>query len=472
MPRRSLECAALVIVACCATEAWADSLAATSCAQSAVQSAISSARTGDTVSVPAGSCTWSGLTLPNGKRITLQGAGKERTKISGGLDLGASGSRVSGFTFTGDPSLSTDGFGFRTDHCRIERSSWGEAVVAWSRDANPPAVAWGLVDHNEILNGRVNAQGTNYMLFEGAPQHALWAEPLSLGGQRAVYVEDNTFTNTLGPSVCNFLDGNYGGRYVARYNTMNGCVIEAHSSQEGGNRAIRSWEVYGNIINNTYADVYYPFRIRGGTGVIFLNSVPGNWSNDGVALDNVRSYAAAGQGGGQCDGSSAWDGNQDPSGYPCRDQIGRGQDTPQWTHNPVGAYAQTLVPAYIWLNRTEGNAELSVDVINQSENHIQGDRDYYALSAPFDGTRGVGCGALSQRPRSCTVGAGYWATPQSCSDLSGRIGAGHTATISGTLYRCTAANVWSVHFAPYTYPHPLAGTPAPPRAPTNLRVSP
>ena len=367
---------------------------------------------------------------------------------------------MTGFGFTGEPTLYSDGFGFRLDHSRIQRSNWGEAVSVGSRNVNPPSVAWGLIDHNEIVNGRVLAFGTNWMLFEGNPQHQLWATALDLEGGTAVYVEDNTFTNTEGSSVCNFLDGNYGGRFVARYNTMNGCVIEAHSSQEGGNRAIRKWEVYGNLINNTYSSIYYPFRIRGGTGVVFINSVPGNWTNDGVAFDNVRSYAPAGQGGGKCDGASAWDGNTDPSGYPCRDQIGRDRDNPQWNHNPPAAYTQALTPAYVWLNRTESNLELSVDVINDSEQHIQPNRDVYAYTAPFNGTTGIGCGPLAARPAACTPGVGYWATDQSCVDISSLVGADHTATIQGTLYRCSASNTWTVHYRPFLYPHPLQGEPA------------
>lgn len=207
--------------------------------------------------------------------------------------------------------------------------------------------------------------------------------------------------------------------------------------------------------HNTYSSIYYPFRLRGGTGMVFFNSVPGNWTNDGVALDNVRSYAPAGLGGGMCDGSSPWDGNSDSSGYPCRDQIGRDRDNPQWSHDPPGAYTQVLTPVYIWLNRTEDNVELSVDVINNSQNHIKPDRDYYAFNPAFDGTTGMDCGRLSDRPATCTAGVGYWATDQSCSDLSSLVGASHSATIQGVLYKCTAANTWTVYYQPYTYPHPL-----------------
>ena len=49
---------------------------AASCEQSDVQAAINSASDGDTVVVPAGSCTWSAsVSVPNSRKITLQGAG-------------------------------------------------------------------------------------------------------------------------------------------------------------------------------------------------------------------------------------------------------------------------------------------------------------------------------------------------------------------------------------------------------------
>lgn len=428
---------------------------ASSCAQSAVQTAINSASNGDTVTVPAGSCSWSGLTLPNNKKITLQGAGKDSTIITGSLNFGSSGSRVTGFTFTGNPAIHSEGYGFRLDNCKIQRSSWNNAVsVVNTSTSQSIPVSYGLIDHNDIINGRVNVEGTNAMFADGNQQHALWATDLDLGGPTSVYVEDNTFTNTFGANPCNFIDGNYGGRFVFRYNTINGCVIEAHSSQEGGNRAIRSWEVYGNIINNTGSSQYYPFRIRGGTGMVFYNSVIGNWSVNGIALDNVRSYAAA-SGGGQCNGSSSWDGNNDSSGYPCRDQIGRSKDNPQWDNSPVGSYTQPLVPAYIWFNRNTSNTELPVNVINNSSNHIKPNRDYYAYTASFSGTTGIGCGTLASRPAMCTPGVGYWATNQSCSSLVGLVGTSPTNPLVGTLYKCTATNTWTAYYTPYTYPHPL-----------------
>jgi len=78
-------------------------------------------------------------------------------------------------------------------------------------------------------------------------------------------------------------------------------------------------------------------------------------------------------------------------------------------------------------------------------------------AANFDGTKGVGCGTLAQRPGTCVVGVAYWATDQSCSSVpSGSYGKTPTTPISGTLYICGSAG-WNsgTTYTPYTYPHPL-----------------
>lgn len=451
---------------------WAANVTASDCSATSVRAAISAAANGDTVIVPPGSCSWSGVSLPNNKKLTLQGAGMDATIITGDVAFGNSGSRVTGFTFTGEPNVSSNGYGFRLDHCRLRRNTWNNIVTV--KDYNPsPRVPFGLVDHNDIINGRVNAEGTPYMLNEGNQQHALWATPLDLGGPNAVYVEDNTFSTPVPAQSQVAIDANYGGRFVFRYNTVSdGLFLTAHSSQEGGNRGTQSWEIYGNdISHNSSAAIYAPIRIRAGTGVAFDNSVTGRWSDPSILLDNVRSYAPSASGG-LCNGASrGWDGNEDSSGYPCRDQIGRGPDTQQWSHNPVGTYTQPLVPAFFWSNKNGNNAEVPVSVISWSANHIKLNRDYRTFNGSFDGTSGTGCGTPQARPATCVVGVGYWETTQSCTNLSGMIGAQHTSVISGVLYRCSAPNTWTKFYQPYTYPHPLTQIAASPSELTAPRLT-
>ncbi len=94
-----------------------------------------------------------------------------------------------------------------------------------------------------------------------------------------------------------------------------------------------------------------------------------------------------------CDGLSAWDGNSDETGWPCRDQIGRGHDEVLWNHDPAGPYRQVLMPAYAWNNkRADGITEVPFHVINDSQCHINPERDYFNFTDTFDGTSGVGRG--------------------------------------------------------------------------------
>lgn len=439
----------------------AATIIANSCSQIHVQAAINSASTGDVVVVPQGECTWSTkVSIPNNKKIILIGAGIESTVItrsspSVAISMGQSGSRLTKFGFI-NGGVMVDGDGWRVDHCKFHNESFFSSVEVRGTRANGDHPT-GLVDHCVFHNARVVIIGTAATFSDGDHQHILWSQPLNLGlSNDAVYVEDCEFTANV---FSNAVDCNYGGAYVFRYNTVDHPYIECHSVQ-GNNRATRRWEVYGNIINNTGDYMYMPFRLRGGTGTVFYNSIIGNWTFNKIALDNVRSYTGDVNdnttGNGRCDGDSVWDGNEDATGYPCRDQIGRGPDSPQWIYSPAGADTQPLIPAYAWINRKEANAEVRFGVINSCGDHIQANRDFYNYDAFFNGSSGMGAGTLANRPHTCTDGVGYWATEQSCSDLTGMVGPDPTTPISGTLYKCTDTNTWTEYFTPYSYPHPLS----------------
>lgn len=90
---------------------------AASCSQGDVQAAIDSASDGDTVNVPAGSCSWtSSVVIPNSKGIEIIGAGMGQTAIilntNTAINIrGSSGtsSRITGFSFDSYNSGDTDG---------------------------------------------------------------------------------------------------------------------------------------------------------------------------------------------------------------------------------------------------------------------------------------------------------------------------------------------------------------------------
>lgn len=407
----------IVVKALLLTDAYATTVTAESCSLSHVQFAIKAANTGDTVLLPAGSNTWSSsISIPNNKKITLKGSGMKNTVITmsptgTAMKLNCSGSRITDIGLI-NGSIEADGYDFRIDHCSISFSAWSNGISVMSRNVRPAVIPTGVIDNCVFNNIRVLVCGTNYMLSENDAQHGLWTTPLRLGTAEAVYIEDNTFTNGV-----NAIDGNYGGRYVFRYNVLNDVYIEAHSVQ-GNNRAIRKWEIYNNTINQVSKAMWVPMFIRGGTGVIFNNILTGTWTNPNIAIDNVRSCYSAGDGG-MCNGNSSWDGNEaGENGYPCRDQIGRSTD--QWLWTTVKPYPpQTLDPAYAWNNKHgNNNVVFYHHNCDMNKTHIKVGRDIF---------NGV------QKP-------GY---------------------------------------APYTYPHPLRATdntsdesePSKPSSPTGLKIT-
>ncbi len=151
--------------------------------------------------------------------------------------------------------------------------------------------------------------------------------------------------------------------------------LEAHSLQHDS-RGTRSWEIYNNtIIQEDGSTGTPPIWMRGGTGVVFNNTVTGYWVTQGILLDNRRSFEDFHSVSGPCDGTSPWDGNEDSTGYPCRDQIGRSTDEWRWTSdNPYPP--QKSDPAYCW-NNTINNEQMIFLVRSSCSHHIQHERDYY-----------------------------------------------------------------------------------------------
>ena len=107
-----------------------------------------------------------------------------------------------------------------------------------------------------------------------------WAPP------KPCDVEDNTFTATI---FTNAIDCNYGGRYVFRHNSVTDTYLEAHSIQQT-NRACRKWEIYENTIAQVNYPVYRSMFIRGGTGVVFNNTVTGAFGERTIALTSAQRH--------------------------------------------------------------------------------------------------------------------------------------------------------------------------------------
>lgn len=500
-----------------------------------VASCVSQASLGDTINITAGEARWSQRLEMGTKRLSVIGAGIGETVITassdglGLFDLGTGGSRLAHMTISnpGGAIYVGGGQGFIIDHLRylspVDASAKATIVINNNENDIHPT---GVIYSNNFENVRIVIYGARqYYLSAGNSGNVLWSQTQPMGSDvNAIFVEGNAFLSNRSIGG-NAMDSGPGGRYVFRYNTITstspnsngGQYIEAHSIQ-GEIRGTHRWEIYNNVLDNQGGFTYYPFRLRGGTGLVANNSILGKWTNYGIALDNVRSYAdySGTHNGGSglaylsdstasftysgwetgsliknvtagseclstsrtpttytctltggtrqvwnnrdayritrpalalirpCDGLSSWDGNEDETGYPCRDQIGRGYDEVVWIDNPPAPYRQVLMPAYGWNNkRADGTTEVLFHVINDSERHIKANRDYYNYTSAFDGQSGVGRGALSARPSTCTINTAYFATD---------------AGPMGTLYKCSSPNTWSLYFQPAPCPHPLAGS--------------
>lgn len=240
---------------------------AASCSQTDVQAAVNSANNGDTVVVPAGSCTWTSVIKLKDKGITIQGAGIDQTVITDSTTsdweqtpfwiIGSEGKpfRITGFTFNGvsdyHGSIYITGTckNFRIDNCKF--------VDLGSRPIEVQGYTFGVIDHCTFTGNMANIR------LKGLyPGDASFQRPLSLGTANAVYIEDCIFDRTN--EHIGAVDGQSGGRYVFRYNTVISTFVATHGSETGyPERSVFSYEIYENTFtspSNWFAAIF----LRGG----------------------------------------------------------------------------------------------------------------------------------------------------------------------------------------------------------------
>lgn len=435
-----------VAALCIAGVANAASINAASCQNADVAAAVNSAADGDTVNIPAGSCTWTSV-ISTSKGIKILGAGQGTTIITGaGFDMSAAAGkawRISGMTLRGTTGIAVYGASkaFRIDHITFDNvSGRPDNRVVWVEPSTGNYVA-GVIDHNVFTNPKsiqVHYRGPS---AEGG--NSSWMRPLDLGGPDAVYIEDNQFTHATYNVSAPLTDCDGGGRIVFRHNNVKNSYFEMHDAIIVGLRGCRKWEVYDNTFEMTYPAGMCSFiAMRGGTGAVFNNTflsttdcypeivqmtvyrtyqVEGDpWdalcsTSTGKACLNTTatipkgctSDAQCGGGAGSCitiDGAST-----NPSGYLCRDQTGSDGNNPQVSK-----------PALFWNNKFGSTFVEPVVWGSTKTAYLQSGRDF--------------CSGTTSMPTSC--------------------------------------NGQSVTYAPYTYPHPLINQQAPPESPKSLLATP
>jgi hypothetical protein len=381
-----------------------------------VNTALSNANSGDTVL-----CTGSGwssgtVTLPNNKNITLDGNGAT-VSSSGRIRLPSSANftgRVTNFIFTttGRGAISTGG-NFTDKPWRLDHCTFNVSTAIMLTGAGP-----GLIDHITAVNMTNFIQMVEPGRNNGEPTPSdsgwTWNDAHMPGSPNALYIEDSTFSNPgndIWDGSC-VVQGYSGARIVGRYNKLNAVMFEAHGNE--GWVGTRWWEYY----NNTSIDPNrgaWAICNRAGSGIIFNNT----GSMEFIML------------------------GEEDSGYPADYQIGRGQN-------------QTLLPAYVWNNAVTPSLNRSGLCAGVQSGMVQLNRDVFY---PTSGTT---------LPGSCTVGQGFWKT-----DAGGNWDTKNGTPNDGALYKCTAANTWTLYYTPYPYPHPLqnAGTgPGPGPSPCDVNA--
>jgi hypothetical protein len=488
-----------------------------------VAAAVAAADDGATIAFAAGSHTWTsriGFSLSKGVTLlcatTPPATSPWGGATSGGCDVTISGSgglgisawnttatntklyRISGFNFVNAPTtLIWWGYGcgctghydftsVRIDHNRFIVSGTDPTLMVFGDAIGSSSHIWGLVDHN---------YATKADTFGFAVMWSTGDTPTAHSGQRGtannMFFEDNVITmTTMTNDGRGVMDGWGGHSWVFRNNTVTNSLLIAHGVTHGWGPT--NVEVYNNSLgvdvgvagfnSGLYSGGYRLFHHQGSGEIIAFNNSFTPYSGHtatAISVTHYRSASTADSGAGsRCDGNAGIDGNRSPAGtyygYPCKRQPGRNINA-------------VLQPMYAWNNYfSDTLARLPMVIENPwtgppyPTTHIVAERDYYnsvskdaqtsadscgAACAPFDGSTGMGFGTLLKRPTTCTTtteaadagngGVGYFATDQGSWNLTGA---------DGLLYRCSATNTWTLHYTPYTYPHPLQGslTPAAP----------
>lgn len=468
----------------CTDPIFADALSASSCSREHVQSAIDQAADGDVVQVPAGSCAWSDRVTISNKRVTLMGAGIDKTIIETLVSSGFNAAlwidsnkpvRVSGFTFTGDPGdkgvirIAGSMTGWRMDHLKfLDIDGKPMDILASS----------GVINHNEFIgkirSTHVHGQGD-----------ASWSSSWSPGGPQTVFFENNVFDLSDFHTIVSCVEG---CRYTFRHNS----VVNGSISTHGADTANRSGGVI-EAYNNTFTSNSEQGRaifMRGGTAVIFNNTFNGfrdtlislanyrtcyNISWVGVGHDNNRN---------RCDGSQPIDGNLARPGHTGSHSGSSGQSTLVDTQKSFTP--NEFVGWHVW-NLSDGskgkitsnNATTVTATLAGGSQNSWNAGDQYKITSGWPCKDQIGRGpggSLGNQPSQPLYQWNNSWSHDGSTPVSPEIfpNAGYTCDDPGVYDQIRKGqdyfdNVARPDYTPYTYPHPATfdGGVA---APQNLRV--
>ena len=378
---------------------------AANCSQSVVQAAINSAADGDTVTVPAGTCTWSGAVSITNKTITLQGAGSGAggTKIVYGgsghtliaVDAGSKTGKldISGFWFVGGDPNDWNGTAMRLygpkgwKNLRVHHNTF-DGNYPWTIKGS--SSTHGLIDHNTF-------QGRAYGIMLYGNGASDWAAPLTLGTADFFFIEDNTFNfdDFYGATGVPVMDMDSGGRQVFRYNNIKHGFWETHDKARSGLVSANAYEIYKNTFW-TSTNKWKAVDIAAGTGVVWGNTFTGDWSVPIGAMDyktfDPRSVK-------RCDGTDPADQNTPgQSGWRCQYQIGSMGEGKSAYGYPLYTWSNTKNGSLVGMQCTDGCSHVQAgrDFINNGSTPKPGYAPYTYPHPLAQG--GGGGGSTSQLP--------------------------------------------------------------------------
>src|SRR5215831_10262264 len=306
------------------------------------------AHDGDTITLPAGTFIWTaGVNLTKGITVrgqtTITGAGtanctaNDQTiildeKLRGGpgslfkATIPAGGSfQLTGITFRhgsthivgGDGAIRLSSTGLvqsaRIDHCHFDHLYWSDTigVLDW---------IYGVEDHNLIeCNGPSDSHAIWHNAWGGGDNgNGSWADFPYYGSEKFWFIEDNTVKGSGTLITSGGIDGNRGGRFVARHNYFLNAGPAGHGTEGGPNRGQRCDQVYNNTF---YWTISHAGRNhRSGSTIwhdnTFLGRDPGNQDHTdmpyyrqlGLVSDDLSNWGFA-------DGANGWDWNDSHGRY-------------------------------------------------------------------------------------------------------------------------------------------------------------
>ena len=287
----------------CGGAAEAATLTASSCNLSDVKAVVTSAVDGDTVVIPAGTCSWSGSLSIYNKSITLKGQGIGVTVIvststTDPLLLSwatkASGlSKVSDMTFdSGSPAvagyLSVIRVGGNTPSFVMQNV---RLILRRSRGITFDEYVRGVLSRVVVDNYTFSVPiHISHQNWGGVGDYGdnSWAQDHTLGTAQALYIEDSTITCYIG-GYCPATDADGGPRYVVRFSKLTNAQSFHHGLDSPGRlRGARQWEYYNNILVNDAMEGVSMFASRSGTGMVFNNAMTSPFSSPVFGFATLR----------------------------------------------------------------------------------------------------------------------------------------------------------------------------------------